>query len=345
MLNALGNLAGLLLGSAAAAWVAGPPLAMGSVASVAVEARPVALDARDPARGQVGRLAYLGGLELRATDRRFGGISALLWEPACNRLLAVTDTGAWVILAPEESGDRLVGLRAAWMAPLADTSGRPPASKFAADAEGLARLGDALLVSFELDHRLQEYRGVSACEPESLGRPAVAVHRPAAMQGWPSNGGAEAIADATTAKGERLLILSEDAARPGGLRDGFLWSADDGATTPVLHRPPRGGSGTMQATGMDRVPGTDRHLILFRRFTPLEGVSALVAERTGDLRAGDPAPFEVAEIARFAPPLAVDNMEGIAVRREGERLFVYLVSDDNFNPLQKTLLLKFELLP
>ena len=38
-------------------------------------------------------------------------------------------------------------------------------------------------------------------------------------------------------------------------------------------------------------------------------------------------------------------MEGVALRREGDRTFVYLVSDDNFNPLQRTLLMKFELLP
>jgi hypothetical protein len=51
------------------------------------------------------------------------------------------------------------------------------------------------------------------------------------------------------------------------------------------------------------------------------------------------------EIARFGAPLLVDNMEALAVRREGERRFVYLASDDNFNALQRTLLLKFELLP
>ena len=50
-------------------------------------------------------------------------------------------------------------------------------------------------------------------------------------------------------------------------------------------------------------------------------------------------------IARLAPPLTVDNMEGIAIRREGGRTFVYLISDDNQSKVQRTLLLKFELLP
>jgi len=41
---------------------------------------------------------------------------------------------------------------------------------------------------------------------------------------------------------------------------------------------------------------------------------------------------------------SIDNMEGVAVRRgpKGETL-LYMVSDDNFSPLQRTLLLMFEL--
>jgi hypothetical protein len=52
----------------------------------------------------------------------------------------------------------------------------------------------------------------------------------------------------------------------------------------------------------------------------------------------------VQPLALLAPPLLVDNMEGLAVRTEGNRHFVYLVSDDNFNSVQKTLLMKFEIL-
>jgi hypothetical protein len=39
----------------------------------------------------------------------------------------------------------------------------------------------------------------------------------------------------------------------------------------------------------------------------------------------------------------IDNMEGLAVRRgpKGETL-LYILSDDNYSPLQRTLLLMFE---
>jgi len=48
------------------------------------------------------------------------------------------------------------------------------------------------------------------------------------------------------------------------------------------------------------------------------------------------------ELARLASPYAVDNLEGIAATRgaRGETL-LWLISDDNFNPLQRTLLMMF----
>ncbi len=344
--SVLASLAGLALGASVALWVAGPPLAGPGVAALEVEARPVPLDRADPSRERVGRLRYLGGLELRSPDRRFGGISAILWEEPCARLLAVTDTGAWMILEPDETAaaggedaapGRLSGIRAAWLAPILGTDGRPPASKSEADAEALARAGGETFVAFEQDHRLQRHSAVSACDPSSLATPAHRVDRPALMRGWPENGGAEAVARA----GDRLLILSEEAAAGPGLRAGLLWHPETGAEQPRAHRPPAGHA----ATGMDEIPGGGGHLLLFRRFTPLEGVSAIVARVRPAADGRGDAPLEVEELARLAPPLAVDNLEGIAVRRAGDRVIVYLASDNNFNPLQRTLLLKFELLP
>ena len=56
------------------------------------------------------------------------------------------------------------------------------------------------------------------------------------------------------------------------------------------------------------------------------------------------ARLEGEAIAVLSPPLTVDNLEGVAARRTaaGETL-IYLVSDDNFNPLQRSLLLMFAL--
>ena len=50
------------------------------------------------------------------------------------------------------------------------------------------------------------------------------------------------------------------------------------------------------------------------------------------------------ELGELAPPMVADNFEGITVRRgrRGETL-IYVVSDENFHSLQRTLLLMFSL--
>ena len=53
--------------------------------------------------------------------------------------------------------------------------------------------------------------------------------------------------------------------------------------------------------------------------------------------------IEPREIAHFAAPVTVDNMEALSVTREGGRTIVRLASDDNFMRWQRTLLLEFEL--
>ena len=50
------------------------------------------------------------------------------------------------------------------------------------------------------------------------------------------------------------------------------------------------------------------------------------------------------ELARLEPPLTIDNFEGIAITRgAGSGARLYIVSDDNYSILQRTLLLMFEL--
>ena len=49
-------------------------------------------------------------------------------------------------------------------------------------------------------------------------------------------------------------------------------------------------------------------------------------------------------VATLKPPLRVDNMEALAVTREGQDTIIWMASDDNFNSFQETLLMKFRLL-
>ena len=80
-----------------------------------------------------------------------------------------------------------------------------------------------------------------------------------------------------------------------------------------------------------------------RQFDVLGGVRTRLARLAADdIRPGRLLKGE--ELARWGLPLVVDNYEGIATRRgaNGE-ILIYLLSDDNFNLLQRSLLVMFEL--
>ena len=103
------------------------------------------------------------------------------------------------------------------------------------------------------------------------------------------------------------------------------------------YRPPKGYVATDTAMLAD-----GRAIVVNRHYTPIDGVSAVLtmidtrAIRPGQVIAGR-------ELARLVPPLTVDNMEALAIGREAGRTILWIASDDNFNPLQRTLLLKFAL--
>ena len=332
-------IAAFALGSMAALYASGPPLGSGAVEAIEVSAKPIPLNRSDPAATAVGKLRYLGGLELRSGDRRFGGISGLMWEPDCKRLLAVTDSGAWIVLEPQEQGERLTGIAAAWIAPLLDGAGNAPKSKVDADAESLNRRGNEIFVWFEQDHRAQRYRGVTACRPDSLATPAHAVSIPASIRAWPANGGAEASAFA----GQDAILLSETQAGPNGGRAAVRWNPETGNSSVFTYAAPANFSPTELAARNPQAANSPM-LVLNRRASLLGGgLSAIVSE--ADLAGGTTGEIvRPREIARLQSPIAVDNMEGMAVRAEGDHRYIYLVSDNNFSRMQRSLLLKFELL-
>ena len=154
------------------------------------------------------------------------------------------------------------------------------------------------------------------------------------MSGWPLNGGGEAMA---ILPGGGRIIVSEDANR------------HDGSHVALLTR--NGVTREVGIAAIDRFAPTDavaidatRILLLHRHFGA-DGQAAAISlvdlgPALADADASTAVPIRI--LARWRPPVTVDNMEGLAVRREGNRLFVYVVSDDNFNSLQRTLLMKFE---
>ena len=312
----------LAVAGCAAPRLADPPLAVGSAA--------VPLDRADPGRDRLGRLRYLGGVELSAADPGFGGLSALRWRNG--RFHAVIDQGGWASFAPVERGGRLVGVSGVRLGRLLDEDGRLVAGEARRDAESLAYDGDGWLVGFERDHRIARYSRLDS-PALSSGRDPTALFGPLG-----ENEGIEALA----VRDGRTFLCAERLPSP---EPNCLLIDRGGTMTRIALAPPpeldqRVGFPTDADFGAD---GTV--YVLFRSWSGGSDNRGAVVARYPDGR--------VETLAVLVPPYPVDNMEGIALREEGGRTFLYLVSDDNFSrrerpsepqTWQRTLLLKFELI-
>jgi hypothetical protein len=304
------------------------PLA--AAAPVAVRATPVPLNPSDPRQSVVGRLEYRGGLHLVSDDPRFGGLSSIRVLPDGERLAAVTDEGSWLSARLVQREGRLEGVADVEMGPLLGPDGRPPEGKDARDAESLALRPDGtFVVGFEREHRLLLY-------PAGTGRPdgvPVVVPPPPGLEQAPFNGGIEALVSLPSG----LLALTE------------YWIEKDHVVgwTGGPDRWRRLGlrfEGALRPSDAAPLPSGEV-LVLERAYNPERGVTSV---RVREIRRGRGGPGAVLGgrlVATFAPPLTLDNYEGIAaVRGPGGETRVLLVSDDNFNPAQqRTLLLMFAL--
>mgnify|MGYP002640750841 CR=1 FL=1 len=289
--------------------------------------RPVQLDVNNMDLDRVGRLEWRGGVEITSTDSRFGGLSGLRIDPDGRRLTAVSDRGSWFQATVLYRNGRLSGLKDPQSSELRNGAGRPVKDKNG-DAESIATHdGTSILVSFERRHRVGRYTSPAS--------PASPVTIPSEIQNLSNNGGVEAMTH--LCNGQLLLVAEKNKTRDphvqGWLQKNTGW---DSFTYNTLagYRP----------TGATTLPDC-RIMFIERSYSLIAGVSARVTiVDAAAFRAG--ASITPREIARFDFPVVVDNFEGISARRSksGETL-VYIVSDDNFNPLQRTLLLMFALSP
>lgn len=279
---------------------------------------------------EVGELIFRGGVEIAPDKAGIGGISGLEWHEG--KLYAVADDGRWLVLTPEDLGARLVDVSAVNLGDLKDLKGARIGSKTRGDAEALTRLPSGeWLVAFEQEHRIWRY-------PDLTGAASGVEDAAAALvAGADANAGIEALASYDGG----LLVCGEwaDPARPNCLR-----VSEAGAQTFALAAP----EGIAEVGGVPtdaacRADGTC--FVLFRSYTPGVGNRAAIVELAPDNSA--------TTLAVLAPPLMLDNFEGLALREEPGRTFLYLISDDNFRNCeakpgagcQRTLLMKFERKP
>lgn len=325
------------------AFLPAPGLAGNAARPIDVKAFPVALDPANPEFKKIGKLRYLGGLELTSDDKSFGGYSGLIVDADGRGMLAVSDRGTWLTARLSYQDGELVGITDAHVAAMLDADGKPVHGS-AKDAEALAldpRGG--VIVGFELRHRIVRYP--SAAPPFDAVPTEMA--RPEGLMKAPSNRGLEAIAMLGR---DRILLLTEDY-RNDEL-DTMGWILDHPRDPAASSASPLSFavSGLFHPTDAAALPNGDV-LVLERRYVAIKGGSMRL-RRIPRAEIVPHARLSGSVLATIAPPLTVDNMEAVAVRRgrDGEVL-VYVMSDDNFRtgpgnfllPAQRTLLMMFRL--
>jgi hypothetical protein len=311
--------------------------------NVAISTRAVGLGAQQQGRERVGALRYLGGLMLTSSDPHFGGLSSMRWDRG--RLGTMSDEGgSFYAFEPVEKRDRLVGVRKARATRLRGANGAPFVGKEDTDTESMdlntptgAHRPRTVSFGFERHDRILTYSW-------RHGLPVGTPHALHAAQSWfgrqPYNLGVESMAG----NRQLTLMVSEGLKRDDGTASALLFrpgveGASDPAEPEEIGIPAPGDARPSELVLVD-----DGHFIMLRRSWSEKAGFAVEVDWLALTRSPQGrTTASIKPIAHFAPPILTDNYEGAAIRRRGKHLYLYLISDDNFEAGQRTLLLKFEL--
>jgi hypothetical protein len=304
-----------------------------------VQSTRIALYPGNPTERKAGGLIFRGGLVLKSSNPAFGGWSDLGVSADGSEILAISDEAHWLRakLAYGANGD-LIGTGEAEIAPMLNIQGQPMHGK-EGDAEGmtLERSNDVhgtVAVSFERNVRVWRYDLSKGFGMKPTNVPIGAWVKP-----LHDNEQLEAI---TLIKPDTLIAFAETKVNPG----------DDLLAAMEAYPNPGGAPATRMLSVVPHDPfaitsvanAPDGGLYLLeRRFSILGGVGMELRHIPGaEVREGARMNGEVLLNLSFQEA-NIDNMEGLAVRRgpQGE-VFLYIISDDNYSPLQRTLLLMFE---
>lgn len=288
-------------------------LACASPAPSASTAPQVRLEPLNGVPGRLGKLELVAAFELESRDDRFGGLSALLIEG--ERLTALSDrANLWTARLRYRGDGALVGMEDWRVEPVGAVD-----RARSLDTESLARMPDGSLIAVS----------------ETPARPLVLEGRmppglkrlEATFADLPVNEGIEAMA---TLPGGAVLTLAEAADQDGLHRTAIF---DGNGVTKLRYRTASG----FAPTSADVADGVV--YVVERRLSLLGGLEGrVVALDASLLREG--AVVQGIELARLGPGNIPENFEGIAAHATAAGAMIYMVSDDNFNPLQRTLLLQ-----
>jgi hypothetical protein len=293
-----------------------------------VQLRPFQTESKENQRTEFDGLKLLSAFELRSRHPHFGGISGLTIG-IDRKLYAVSDRGYWLSARMRHDSEGTLLDLLDWQIKPILTPERTPTDGLLTDAEALARAPDgSFIVGFEQTHRLWRYLP----PPMTFDSPAQPITVPRDLAKAPRNGGLECV---TVLPSGEILTLAEELQNKDGSFKG--WLIDDQQAVELSYLPSEG----FRASDCAALPNGDvivleRHLSIFLAFS-----ARLKLIRAASIRPH--AVLDGEDLLRLDPPLRLDNFEGIAVQEDAAGTLIYLISDDNFQPFQRTLLLQFRL--
>lgn len=303
---------------------------------IAIRATPIpALLGREPERTRFGDLTFRSGLVLSSDHPGFGGLSGLWRSPEGASIVAVSDNAAWLTATIVAAEGRMAGLAEASLAPVLGAEGRPLRHTEAYDTEALAMADGLAFVGIERVHAVLRFdwarAGVTA-----LG---VEVPMPPEIKALPGNAGLEAIAVAPAGHplAGRLVAVAEQArGGPSAPTLGWVLGERDAFAFEVAR------SDDFDVTDMAFLPSGEL-LLLERHYSLARGVLCRMRRVAADaIRPG--AALDGPVIFSADRTHAIDNMEALALTPgPGGETIVTLLSDDNFSPAQRTVLLELSL--
>jgi hypothetical protein len=300
--------------------------------AITISAAPIpALETDKPSLTRFGSLEFRGGLVLTSTHKSFGGISALYVQPDGEHFLAVSDRATWFRGRIVYENNRPVGIADAYSAPVLDGDGQP-APRW--DTESIAVNGNTLYVGLERIHSIFSFDYDGKSFPANA-RP---VAGPPELKDLPFNQGLEGMVFVPKKfnLAGTLIGFSEKGLTAEGNLKAFLIGGPD----PGLFAVKRTDGYDISDAAI--LPNGDI-LILERQYSLQRGVTMRIRRiRLADIKPG--AVVDGTAVVETGVGYQIDNMEALGVHRSrsGETVLT-IMSDDNFSPIQRTLLLQFVL--
>lgn len=303
------------------------------VETIEISARPITQFRVGRDDRHFGPLEFVGGLELTASARIFGSLSAMRFTTPGSDFIGVTDTGFWAFGSiSRDAGQRPSGVDNFRMQQMVDANGKPADIKWEVDAEGLGVKDGVATVGFERDHRVSQFR----IAPEGMGPSFANLDFLIPAYELRQNRGFETVAWSSVAsplKGALVVVSEKSLDKAGNIFAAVLDGPRKGVFTVKRE-------GDFDVTDGAFLPDGDL-LLLERSFSMARGVRmrlrriAIDSIEKGALVSG-PVLFE-ADMS-----YQIDNMEALDVwTREDGANIVSMMSDDNQSILQRNLYLEF----